>query len=103
MLGRRTFLATGIAAGASAAVAERARSHPSRQIRMIVPFAAGGPVDTMARLVGEPLGMIIGAPIISENRGGASGASSRSSSPVPIRTAIRCSAAASARSSSNRS
>ena len=40
---------------------------------MIVPFAAGGPVDVMARLIGQPLARIIGQPIVIENRGGASG------------------------------
>ena len=39
-----------------------------------MPFAAGGPVDVMARLIGAPLTRIIGQPIVIENRGGASGA-----------------------------
>src|SRR5438046_2975799 len=44
-----------------------------RPIRMIVPFAAGGPVDVMARLVGQLLGGLVGQPVVVENRGGASG------------------------------
>jgi tripartite-type tricarboxylate transporter receptor subunit TctC len=66
-------LIAGIAAGAGAGAQARALTYPDRPIRMIVPFAAGGPVDAMARLVGQPLTTIIGAPIVVENRGGASG------------------------------
>jgi tripartite-type tricarboxylate transporter receptor subunit TctC len=51
-----------------------ASGYPNRPIRLIVPFAAGGPVDVMARLVGQPLTRIIGQPVVIENRGGASGA-----------------------------
>ncbi len=58
---------------ASVAVPTVARSYPDKPIRMIVPFAAGGPVDVMARLIGQPLARIIGQPIVIENRGGASG------------------------------
>jgi tripartite-type tricarboxylate transporter receptor subunit TctC len=41
---------------------------------MIVPFPPGGPVDVTARIVGQPLGPILGQPLVIENRGGASGA-----------------------------
>jgi tripartite-type tricarboxylate transporter receptor subunit TctC len=51
-----------------------AQSYPDRMIRMIVPFPPGGPVDVTARIVGQPLGPILGQPLVIENRGGASGA-----------------------------
>lgn len=50
-----------------------AQPYPSRPITMIVPFAAGGPQDTIARLVGARMGEILGQQIVIENIGGAGG------------------------------
>jgi tripartite-type tricarboxylate transporter receptor subunit TctC len=47
--------------------------YPDRSIRIIVPFAAGGAVDVMARIIGEKLASTWGQPVIVENRVGASG------------------------------
>jgi tripartite-type tricarboxylate transporter receptor subunit TctC len=69
---RRTFLlaATLILAGTSAyAQAE----FPSRPITMIVPFAAGGPTDTVGRLIAEPMTRMLGQQVLVENVGGAGG------------------------------
>ena len=51
-----------------------AQKYPSAtQIRLIVPFAAGGPVDILARIISDPLAKQLGQSIVIENRGGAGG------------------------------
>jgi tripartite-type tricarboxylate transporter receptor subunit TctC len=50
-----------------------AQSYPSRPIRFIVPFPAGGVADVTARLIGQRLGEALGQTIVIENRTGASG------------------------------
>jgi tripartite-type tricarboxylate transporter receptor subunit TctC len=51
----------------------RAQTYPSRPIRWIVPFPAGGPSDILARLTGQSLSERLGVPFVIENRPGASG------------------------------
>jgi len=70
MLARRGFLygATALCIGARPAFADTYPNHP---IKMIVPTPAGGPVDTMARIVGNALTPILGQPVVIENRAGA--------------------------------
>jgi tripartite-type tricarboxylate transporter receptor subunit TctC len=46
---------------------------PSRPPTMIVPFAAGGPVDVLGRIVGQYLGEVLGKPVVVENVAGAGG------------------------------
>jgi tripartite-type tricarboxylate transporter receptor subunit TctC len=50
-----------------------AQDYPSRAISMIVPFAAGGPTDTVARLIGQVMSKSLGQQIVVENFGGAGG------------------------------
>ncbi|SMO64230.1 tripartite tricarboxylate transporter substrate-binding protein [Paracoccus laeviglucosivorans] len=50
-----------------------AQDYPERQITMVVPFAAGGPTDTVARLVAEKMSGDLGQQIVVENVGGAGG------------------------------
>ncbi|HKA70941.1 MAG TPA: tripartite tricarboxylate transporter substrate-binding protein [Xanthobacteraceae bacterium] len=50
-----------------------AQSFPSRPITLIVPFGAGGPVDTLARVMIEPMRAALGQPLLIENVTGASG------------------------------
>src|SRR5438132_6448607 len=50
-----------------------APGYPSRPIRVIVPFPAGGAADALPRIVGEKLAARWGQPVVVENRAGASG------------------------------
>ena len=58
-------------AGALAGTAAHAADFPSHPIRIVVPYAAGGGVDIVTRLVGEKMGEALGQPIIVDNRPGA--------------------------------
>jgi tripartite-type tricarboxylate transporter receptor subunit TctC len=55
------------------APAARAQAYPTQPVKLIVPFGAGGSLDVLARLVGEPLGKALGQPIVIDNRPGAAG------------------------------
>src|ERR1700753_1083267 len=50
-----------------------AQDYPARPITLIVPYPAGGGVDTMGRLVGQRLSAALGQQVVIENRGGAGG------------------------------
>ena len=50
-----------------------AQEYPTKVVTMVVPFAAGGPTDTVARLVGQAMGASLKQQIIVENVGGAGG------------------------------
>ena len=67
---RRTLLLALLLAGTAATA--RA-DYPERAITMIVPFAAGGPTDTVGRLVAEAMTRELGQQVIVENVGGAGG------------------------------
>jgi tripartite-type tricarboxylate transporter receptor subunit TctC len=73
---RMVFLGVLAAIGAALCPAGRveAQAYPDRLIKMVVPFPAGGPIDTTARLLVQRLGPILGQTVIIENRGGAGGA-----------------------------
>ena len=53
---------------ALAATCAQAQSWPSRPIKMIVPFPAGGPTDVMTRVLSDKLGQVLGQPVVVENR-----------------------------------
>ena len=53
--------------------AAQADTYPSKVITLVVPFAAGGPTDTVARLIAQPMSKTLGQTIIVENVGGAGG------------------------------
>jgi len=64
-------LAIGFALVASSAA--YAQSYPAKTVTVIVPFAAGGPTDTVARLIGQSMTKTLGQQVIIENVGGAGG------------------------------
>jgi tripartite-type tricarboxylate transporter receptor subunit TctC len=63
-------VAAALATLASGAVAQQ---YPNRNISMVVPFAAGGPTDTVARVLGQAMGKPLGQSVIVENRPSAGG------------------------------
>ena len=79
--GLRFLLVASLCAGwalpliGSATAQSQDQTFPSRPIKVIVPFPAGGPTDGMARIISDRLGMVLGQSIIIENRGGGAGGS----------------------------
>ena len=74
-LARRRFmgLAAAAAATASAPRASLGQSYPDHPVRIIVPYAPGGPTDTIARLVAQKISDRVGRQFFVENVGGAGG------------------------------
>lgn len=78
-LQRRTLLVAGVGAGLGSAAAAglsgaaNAQTFPSKPIRFVVPFAAGGNADVTARIVGEGMTRKVGQPVMVDNRPGAGG------------------------------
>ena len=66
-------LLSSLALAAFGATAVLAQSYPSKPIRVVVPYAAGGAVDALARIVSAKLQDSVGQPVIVENRPGAGG------------------------------
>lgn len=64
---------TALAAVSLIAVSASAQTYPERTITMVVPFSAGGPTDTVARLVAESMSKDLGQQVVVENVGGAGG------------------------------
>src|SRR5262245_16360673 len=72
-LARRSFLrfAAGAAAFPTVSRIAMAQTYPLRPVRVIVSFAAGGPTDILARLIGEHLSQRLGQQFVIENKPGA--------------------------------
>ncbi len=62
-----------LVAALATATAAFAQGFPSRPVTMVVPFAAGGPVDTVARILAEPMRKSLGQAIVVESTTGAGG------------------------------
>ena len=74
MLTRRTLLTTFAAAPLASALPRVAHAaYPDKPIRLIVPFAAGGNADFVARVTSDPMQKILGQPIVVDYRAGAGG------------------------------
>jgi tripartite-type tricarboxylate transporter receptor subunit TctC len=50
-----------------------AQTYPDRPVRIVIPFAAGGPNDLLGRPLAEKMSEALGAPFVIENKGGAAG------------------------------
>ncbi|HEY7842184.1 MAG TPA: tripartite tricarboxylate transporter substrate binding protein [Bradyrhizobium sp.] len=70
---RAFALAFSLALVAGAAAPTLAEDYPSHPIRLIVPFAAGGAADSVARIVGKRVGEALGQTVVVEDRGGGGG------------------------------
>ena len=71
-MNRRTILAA-LPAAALARPALAQDAYPNRPIRFVVPFAAGGPSDIVARILAPRMAATLGQPVVVENRAGAGG------------------------------
>jgi tripartite-type tricarboxylate transporter receptor subunit TctC len=67
----KTILAAALMA--TAALSAQAQDYPTRTISVVVPFAAGGPTDTVARLISQSMTKTLGQTVIVENQAGAGG------------------------------
>src|SRR5215470_3810812 len=66
-------LVAGAAALPTVARIARAQAYPARPVHIIVGFSAGGPIDILARLIGQWLSERLGQPFVIESRPGAGG------------------------------
>ena len=60
--------------GLALCLSAQAQTYPSKPIKMIVPFPAGGTTDIVARIVAQRMSEAMGQPVVVDNRGGAGGA-----------------------------
>jgi len=72
-MGRLLCVAVMLAAALFTGKPALAQAFPSRPVTIIVPFPAGGPVDTIGRIIAERMRTFLGQPVLIENVGGAAG------------------------------
>src|SRR5258708_15417354 len=73
MFTRRSLLVAplALAVGTGMIASAAAQTYPNRPIRMIVPYPPAGPIDTMARLLGQQLSLRFAQQVVIDNRPGA--------------------------------
>ena len=69
----RLFFAAASLVSSTGAVLAQPAAYPAKPVRIVVPFAAGGPVDAVGRTLGQRLSEGLGQPVLIDNRGGAGG------------------------------
>ena len=69
----RKSVVTALAWLAASTVGALAQTYPDRSIKVVVPFPAGGPTDTIARTVTQSLSKVLGQSLVIENQAGAGG------------------------------
>lgn len=70
---QRTLRLLAIVAGLCVTTQALAQKYPARPVKIMVGFSAGGPVDVVARIIGDRLSNKLGQPFVVENRAGANG------------------------------
>jgi tripartite-type tricarboxylate transporter receptor subunit TctC len=70
---KRTIFSTALAMLLALTGSASAQNFPDRAVTMVIPFAAGGPQDTIGRIIGQRMGELLGQAVIIENLGGAGG------------------------------
>lgn len=68
------LLAMNSAYSQASPTAQQIKDYPSRPIRLVVPYVAGGPMDVVGRLIGQKIPAILGHGFVLDNKGGAGGA-----------------------------
>ena len=71
---KQLWAGVALALGLTAAIAPaQAQTYPDKAVTLVIPFAAGGPTDVVARMIAIPMGKSLGQPVIVENTLGAGG------------------------------
>ena len=71
---KQLWAGVALAIGLTAAIAPaQAQTYPDKAVTLVIPFAAGGPTDVVARMIAIPMGKSLGQPVIVENTLGAGG------------------------------